>query len=298
MAGTFFEYFDGYVRVNFAMAGYGDIYIDFVLHGDTVAATPCDDDFNKGAPEIGVADDVTIRAWTSASMSYFFRDMICWLESIVCGVQECAYEWDGEGPTGALRWFNHFDGSGRLKLSWSGNHTSPESGHEMLVNKAQLVRAFYESFRHFVESDRYDPLDYERLDGGEVFALVLEGSDLGALADHLAALSRDVAEKFIDAMLELAAERDAGCPRRASLAEFAERAAHREIDRSEEHRWVPAEWERWDSAQRRRNVVETIYKGGTCIGFGERARELRSPLVEKWLGEQAQIGAHDAGNRA
>ena len=288
MAATFFEYFDGYVRVSFAMAGYGDIYIDFVLHGDAIAATPCDDDFTKGSPAINVKSDVTVHTWTSASVSCFFRDMISWLESIVCDVQECAYEWDGEGPTGELRWFNHFDGSGRLKLSWSGNHSSPEAEHELRVNKAQLVRVFYEEFRHFVESDCYDPLAYENIDAGQTFALVLDGSDLEALADHMATLPCDTAEAFIDAVLELAGDREAGYPRRASISEFMAHAAHRKIDALEDRRRVPAEWERWDFAQRRCHVVKEVYKGGTCIGFGEKLRDLRSTLVENWLADQTR----------
>lgn len=294
MAGTFYEYFDGYIRVSFAMAGYGDIYIDFALHGDAIATTPCDENFVKGTPDISLKNDATVRTWTSASMSYFFRDMFCWLESIVCGVQECAYEWDGEGPMGELRWFNRFDGSGRLKLSWSGNRNSPNAEHELRVSKVQLVRAFYESFRHFVESDRYDPLDYERLDAGEVFVLVLEDGDLDALADHLATLERDAAESFIDAMLELAGDRNAGYPRRDSIAAFTERATGREIDGPEERRWVPVEWTSWDFAQRRHYVVERIYKGGTLIGDGEKLRELRSPMVEKWLADQGQAAPQRA----
>lgn len=35
MAGTFFEYFDGYVRVAQSRAWCGDIFIDFSLFGDT-----------------------------------------------------------------------------------------------------------------------------------------------------------------------------------------------------------------------------------------------------------------------
>lgn len=72
MAGTFFEYFDGYVRVAYSGASWGDIFIDFSLFGDTVAATPCDDKFEKGEPELATQDDVTIRTWTSCTVSAFF----------------------------------------------------------------------------------------------------------------------------------------------------------------------------------------------------------------------------------
>lgn len=291
MAGTFFEYFDGYVRVEFSRASYGDIYVDFTLHGDAIAQTPCDDHFEKGDPEINWREDAKLRTWTSSSVSWFFLELIRWLESIIGFVQECAFAWEGEGPEGELRWFRGNDGSGRLRVVWNKYDESRGVEREIRVNRAQLVRAFYESFRVFVESDRYDPLDYEELDAGETFALVLDGADLDALADHLATVPRDSAELLIDAMLDLAYDREAGYPRRASLATFTERAMRREMDESEEHMWVPAEWERWDFARRRRHVVEKIYMGGTCIGFGEKLRELRSPLIEKWLAQQAETAS-------
>ncbi|HEX7370129.1 MAG TPA: hypothetical protein VF284_07605 [Rhodanobacteraceae bacterium] len=126
MAGTFFEYFDGYIRVGFANGRWsGNIFVYFFLYGDVVAATTCDDDFVKGNPDIHVKDNVSIHTWTSNSMSAFFLAMIHWLEAVLCDVHECAFRWDGEGPEGELRWFNWNEGSGRLKVSWSGNHRSP-----------------------------------------------------------------------------------------------------------------------------------------------------------------------------
>ncbi|MGH8129187.1 MAG: hypothetical protein ACRETC_12685, partial [Gammaproteobacteria bacterium] len=159
---------------------------------------------------------------------------------------------------------------------------------------------FYGLFRLFVESDRYDPLDYETLEAGEAFALVLDGSGLDALADHLATLPRDTVESFIDALLERAGDRDAGYPRRVSVAGFMERAVHRRIEELEleERRWVPPKWERWGFAQRRRHVVGNVYKGGTQIGFGEKLRGLRSSLIEQWLAEQEQAHSQDVDKRA
>ena len=178
MAGTFFEYFDGYVRVAFSHAWAGDIFIDFSLFGDAVAATPCDDKCEKGEPELTSQKDVTIRTWTSASVSCFFAELMRWLEAVVCGVRECAFGWEGEGPDGELRWRYNGRDSGLFMLDWSGTSKSPAATQRVRVNRTQMVRALYGSFRDFVESDRYDPLVYECLDAGETFALVLDGAGL------------------------------------------------------------------------------------------------------------------------
>jgi hypothetical protein len=92
---------------------------------------------------------------------------MCWREAVVCGVRECAFDWDGEDPEGELRWCYKGSDSGFLRLDWSGTNTSPAAARCVQMNRTQMVRSFYESFRNFVESDRYDPLDYERLDAGE-----------------------------------------------------------------------------------------------------------------------------------
>jgi len=280
MAGTRFDYFDGYLRVGFSHACRGDLHMDLALHGDTIAAIPCNGHCETEAPEIRAREDVSIRTCISASQCPF-RQFIAWLEAVACGVQECAFQWDAEGPEGELRWFGPWE-SGRLKVSWVGGE------YEVRLNKVQMVRAFYEPFRAFVESDRYDPLDYEELSAGETFALVLEGGDLEALADALAARSRQEARALIESILDLAYEREAGYPRRASLAQFTERAGRRNTDQAGEDKWLPAEWDGWDFARRRRDVLEAVFKGGAGIGSGAKLRALRSPLVEDWLVRQEQ----------
>ena len=288
MTGLFFEYFDGYLRVDFARARYGDIYVDFSLHGDAMATIPCDAHFVKGTPEIRVGSDAIIRTWTSSSMCCFFSDMLHWLEAVVVGVWECAFQWDGEGPEGELRWFCRDCDSGQLKLSWR-TWREADVEREVRLNTPQMVRAFYESFRNYVESDRYDPLDYEDLNAGEAFSLVLEGGNLDALADFMASRSRQEALGLIHELLDLASDRDAGYPRRATLAQFIERVARRPSGESDQaDGWISAEWDGWSVSQRRRDVVEGVYKGGACMGSGTKLRELRSPMVEEWLVKEAE----------
>lgn len=288
MAGTIFEYFDGYVQVAYSRAGAGDIFIDFSLFGDTVAVTPCDDRFEKGEPELASQRDVTIRTWTSASVSCFFAEMVRWLEAVVCGVRECAFCWEGEGPDGELRWFYNGRDSGLFMLDWSGTSRSPAAAQRVRVNRTQMVRALYESFRNFVESGRYDPLDYERLDAGETFALVLDGADLGELSNHIATLLRGQAGALIDEMLDVAFDREAGYPRRASLAEFTQCALRRQDER-DKARWLTDDWDMWGKEERQRYFAEKVCMCGTGIGFGEKLRELRSPMVEQWLAERDEL---------
>ena len=294
MAGIFFEYFDGYIRVEFSRAWYGDIYIDFHLHGDAIASIPCDDNFVKGKPEISMGDDVSVRVWTSSSVSWFFTNLVSWLEAITCGVAECAFCWDGEGPDGEMRWHRGSRGSGNLQISWTGSDRleSPPFEYRIRLNKVQMVRTLYETFRSYVESDRYDRLDYEEVTAGEAFALVLEGGDLDALAQAFVERDRGEAWRLLRAMLNLAGDRDLGYPRRASLATFIERAASPEYRFDDEdakdveewiNEWFDPQWEAWNAEQRQKYIVETVYNGGPMLAFGERASELRSTLIENWL---------------
>lgn len=288
MAGTVFEYFDGDLRVAYSRASSGDIFIDFSLFGDAVAMTPCDDRFEKGEPELASQGDVTIRTWTSASVSCFFAELVRWLEAVVCGVRECAFDWDGEGPDGELRWFYNGRDGGLFVLDWSGTNRSPAAARRVRVNRSQMVRSFYESFRHFVESDRYDPLDYEQLDAGETFELVLDNTSLGELADHMTTLPRRYAEALIDEMLDVAYDRDAGYPRRVSLAEFSRRALRRQEDQDKAG-WLTDDWNMWGDEERRRYFAEKVCTCDTNIGFGEKLRELRSPMIEQWLAKRDEL---------
>jgi len=152
----FFDYFDGYLRVAFSRGSYGDLNMDLVLHGDATAMFPCYGLGETGRTQISTPEDVSLRTWVCASACPF-RQFIAWLEAVTCGVQECAFEWDAEGPEGELRWFDLGE-AGLLRVSWGGKEPFER---KVRLSKAQMVRAFYESFRTFVESDHYDPQDYE-----------------------------------------------------------------------------------------------------------------------------------------
>jgi hypothetical protein len=295
MAGMFYDYFDGYIRVTFRNGPWpGDIEILFYVSGDTVATTPCDDDFEKGEPQIAVAEDVVLSCWTSASMSWFFQHMVSWLEAVTCNVQECAFSWDGEGPEGELRWFGSPGNSGRLSLSWSGRHDSPSFEQEVRLKKSRMVQTLYRSFREFVDSDSYDPISYEKLLYSEVFDLVLiDGRE--TLVRELAARDGGDAYALIQTIMDFAYEYKRGFPRRSNLAEFIRMSTIYWDDRSiapddvdeQIGNLLGKEWNDWTVDQRIRFVEDELFLFSGCGGFGENLRELRSPLIESWLTSHA-----------
>ncbi len=299
MAGNFLEYFDGYLRVEFRNGRWlGDIAITFLVSGDTTVTTPCDDDFEKGDAQIDVAGDVRLHCWTSSTMSWFFRGMVNWLEAVTCNVAECAFSWDGEGPEGELRWFDGMRDSGLLNLAWTGRRDSAAFEHQVRLNKQQMVRALYRSFREFVESDRYDPINYERLVLGEIFDLVLnEGRD--ACVHEIAVRDRLEAYALIQTIVGFAHDREKKAPRQTSLLELMQQAqVYWKVlpvdEESLEERisgLFDVTWNEWTYDRRRRYAEEELCSVGGYGEFGESLRTLRSPLIESWLATRAQENA-------
>lgn len=294
MAGLIFDYFDGYLRVDFRSGPWlGDIEIIFHVSGDTASTTPCDIDFKKGKPAIAVADDVMLRCWTSSSMSYFFRDMVSWLEAVTCNVHECAFHWDGEGPEGELRWFGGARESGTLRMSWTGRRDSAPFDHSVRLEKSKMVRSLYQALRVFAESEDYDPISYESLTYGEIFDLVLiEGRK--ALTNEIIVRDGLFANKLMQAIFEFSFDFEKGYPRRASLAEFIDMAGSCRESRSlsgeseldQLNDLFGEKWECLSAERRRRYVEDDLYSAGGRGGCGENLRVLRSPLIESWLAEQ------------
>lgn len=157
----FFDYLDGYLDVEFTKAMTGDIFFEFHLKGDSVIRTPGRfEPFELGASEFDIAEDSVLKASASSSMCKFCYEMVRWLEAVVCNVYQCSFSWDAEGPEGSLSWSRYGDG-GTLKLSWSGSNYAPAFDRTVRLNKERMVHSFYRSFRNFVESDRYNPKEYE-----------------------------------------------------------------------------------------------------------------------------------------
>jgi hypothetical protein len=299
MAGIFFEYFEGYLRVDFSQLDWGDIAMRLSLHGDIVATTPCDDDFKKDEPEIYIGDDVQIEMRISAVFCAFGH-LIRWLEAIVIGVEECAFTWEAEGPDGELRWRGSWD-KGMLAAKW---YSKESVEGKVRLNKAQMVGEFYRKFRSFVESEHYEPLRYERLTVAEIAELMLKNCSLAELAQSLTIHDRDEAQRIMDAVLDIAYFLSFGKegrrsfskqhPKRVSLAYCIEFSAERgETEANEtdegENLWFPYAWDAWDTERRRSHVLTVIFPSKYDFNYGAKLRQLRSSIVEEWLKKQDEL---------
>jgi hypothetical protein len=297
MAGVKYHYFDGYLKVDFQQSrGMGDIEIIFQIFGGVTVIMRGDENFHKGRPRVFEAQEVYLKCWTSESESRYFRDMVCWLEAVTCDVRECSFLWTGEGPDGELRWFNRRDDSGMLKLDWTGGYKSEPFTHEVRLDKHQMVKSLYESFRHFVESDRYDPLEYERLCLGEVFDLVvIEGRQ--AFAHEVALREQMDAHALLQTILQYAFRKEQRKSRQVSLTDFVQRSGaywegHSSDDQSVIQtmtRDLGQDWNCWSFERRQKQVEEELFPSGFFHCSGENLRQLRSPLIESWLVKQSNV---------
>jgi hypothetical protein len=290
MAGFLFDYTEGYLRVRFSPEAWGDFRVDFHFHGDGVVKTACDDQFIKGDSEYSLARDVHVSALTSDTTASFFSDMLAWLEAVTCGVCECAFVWEAEGPEGSLRWFRNHDGRGRLFLTWDGLRGQEPVSHKVLLNREQMVRAFYQAFLDLIGSPDYCPLMHEPITFGECIGYVLDEEDQARLASALALRGREDAYTLVSEILNFGYNQVVGSPQRTSLASLSELTAGRSVDPAHVDAWFNPEWDKWDS-ERRLACVEGLYSGGTWYSPGVKLSKMRSPLVEAWLEKPRAAGA-------
>lgn len=200
-----------------------------------------------------------IACWVS-SVFCPFSSLIAWLEALTTGVESCGFTWDAEGPTGQLsmRW-NVFT------LDWA-------CGSQVLhatVDRRQVVNAFYGAFRGFVESSRYKPLRYERVRIGEAY--VLRGGRTFTEEELIAQLLI-LDWMAVDARLEsiwptpVPLGSDDGIPP-----------------------WAPKEWDAWGPDRRLAYLREWFDQLGDGAD-GQPIRQMRSSMVEQWLGKASRDG--------
>lgn len=297
MAGLLFDYFDGYLRVGFQHAEWvDDINLVFSIYGDSVAVTPCSSDFQKGEFELEVAESVQLHCWTSATLSHFFRSMVCWLEAVICDVHECAFGWDGEGPEGELRWLGGHDASGLLAVSWTGHRRAEAFSHRVRLNKRQMVQAFYQGFRDFVQSAKYDPIKYERLTLREMLDLGLLGG-CEAAEQEILQLNRLNAYALVQQLTAFIQTSERKVQQRVSLPEVMQSAKTYWKSNSEEDaellkrvsEMFPEGWNEWMPEKRQQHLHTMLDSSWFWGGFGERLRELHSPRLEAWLLETGDV---------
>lgn len=185
-----------------------------------------------------------------------FPDLIAWLEAMAAGVQECAFEWDAEGPMGRLEWECPF-----LSITWRDQGRT--YALQIRGERRQVVAAFYQAFRGFMESSAYDPLRYEELRNGDRLVLMLRN------------------ELTEDELIGQLLERDAAAAeaKLAAIWPIGPTALNPEA-----LPWIDPGWRQWDTARRRAYLKEVFALGGPDW-FGTNLRALRSEYVERWLAE-------------
>lgn len=175
--------YDGELIVEFGRRCQGQLDMRLVMHGESSVCFPCWGLGEKGPVRSSGGEDTTVQTSICSSACPFPR-FIGWLKAVAADMAVCTLAWDAQGAEGTLRWSGPGE-SGRLRVTWADTERFE---YEVGLNRVQMVRAFYVAFRQFVESDCYDPLDYECMNLGETATLMLTDSSLGDLADVLAVL--------------------------------------------------------------------------------------------------------------
>jgi hypothetical protein len=98
MSGTVIDYQPGRIDARFHHGGDFDYIVLRVRMSDAAVTTaPCDDEFRVGKPFARVAPRIDSSVYMT-SVFCRFADFIRFLEAIAIQVQECAFEWDADGP--------------------------------------------------------------------------------------------------------------------------------------------------------------------------------------------------------
>lgn len=155
MSGVRVAYMPGVLAVSFQHGDFDHVEWLFRWTGWSVVETPLDDRSLVPA-QASRYDDGALECFLS-SVFCPFRDLLAWLEAVVCGVQECAFQWDAEGCDGELRWHRRDAETGFLTITWGADRRRPR----LLLEGRQMVQAIYQGFRSFVESAGYEPSRYE-----------------------------------------------------------------------------------------------------------------------------------------
>lgn len=254
MSGQMFDYQAGRIDVRFRHEKHDWLRMLVRAYGDTITVTEVDDAFEAVSSRVLKRPQTRVSCRIS-SVFCPFRSFLAWLEAVAVGVQECAFEWDAEGPFGRLAWSHD-----HLSLDW--HERDREKGLRMHADRKQAVRAFYTAFRRFVQSPEYEPLRYERLRNGE--AMVLRGVKEFTeeeLIGQLLVLSRRRAEERLQAVWPL--QQIVG----ASSGKLS---------------WVETAWDGWSTARRRAYLREVFDMRGLGRD-GAPIRELRSGFLEYWV---------------
>ena len=283
----FFDYTPGRIDASFRHASRsGMIVLRISLAEAFVTTTESDENWNlgKSVNHYQRSVDESMFIWATFCP---FRDYIRFLEAVALQVQECAFEWDAEGPEGRFEWRRRFiDDTGFLTINWDGSFRehSHKFSHRMMLNTRQMVRMLYSAFRRFVESPEYRPMRYEKMKVEETFATVINDATLEDLVNILVVCGSERAESLIYAIRVAVSEcvhdgRQVSHP----LQYYSDKSVD-PVELDDFNSWIDKQWDMWSQEQRANYLRETLFSWSDLVYWdGDNLRGLRSKLVEEWL---------------
>jgi hypothetical protein len=287
MGGVFFDYTPGRIDARFRHAAMsGMIVLQIRMSEALITTTQSDENGKLGEPvnHYQRAVDESMFIWATFCP---FGDYIRFLEAVALQVQECAFEWEAEGPEGRLEWRRRFiDDTGFLTLKWDGTFRgySHKFSHRMMLNTRQMVRMLYSAFRRFVESPEYQPMRYEKMKIEETFSSVIKNATLDDLVKVVVDCSAQRAESLIYAIRDAVAEcLHYGARASYPLQYYIENSVA-PVDLDDFNSWIDKRWDSWDLVRRASYLRETLFPWSDPIYWdGANLRGMRSKLIEEWL---------------
>ena len=226
---------------------------------------------------------------SSEEFSVYFTSVWCpfpsyvrFLEAIARGEASCGFEWDPEGPDGCMRWEQNDSETGFLTVEWINREDT--FNYRVLLNTRQAVGNLYTSFRHFIESQAYDPLRYEAVSANAAFAMVISDITTADLARLLVDLDAREADAMVQALCDVIGRRASGESRLCLPFAYYREAAKAGVQATEfSSTWIPDGWDAMSKVQRLNDVENVIFKGGTPGWYGTNLRRLKSPCLDQWI---------------
>lgn len=302
MTAQFFEHVPGRIHVRFRHEGNEFDFLKMTIRARGASTTVTDvDDRMKPIERVRHVRQPQIIHCPISSVECPFRGIIAWLEAMALGVQECATEWGAEGPDVRLQWR-----ANTLLVERSsdpGSDEQPEAPATVLeirTDRKRVVHAFYTAFRRFVQGDQYDPVRYERLKLGEIIGLsALNGFTVEEVRGILLLLDAATVEFYLRLLKferGIHVDEDASwvLPDESDLVEKLSSLVRPETIRKEaqamandydelRYYFVPQSWDASDYVSRRA-YLQKNFDWQSCSSHGAPIRELRSAIVENYIG--------------
>jgi hypothetical protein len=282
---TTFEHQPGSVVARFYHSTFDYIELDLRMGGETTWIEQWDSAAMRKLEETRRVSKSSIEQTVYfSSVECAFPSFMRFLEAIVIGVEECAFSWCAEGPSGEMRWKGN-SVNGTFTVTWP--YERRRAKWSVFLCRRHLVHSLYGAFRSFVESDAYDPMRYESLRRWDYYQLLLRDATVGDLARALASRSASDVERVLRRLGRIAGERTEELNRRETLAWFLA------VQDDEEAGDVsaPDDWNTWSDKQRMRHLGR--HWGSTSVSqwYGSNLRRLKSRLIEEWLAKSARARA-------